>query len=133
MIINKYFQVIKPHLFVEEMSGFSLRHVQSMFSAPVRNHTAWEAWEKAEYKHKTQDEDYKLPDVYVPVFFRSIINGKNIGHVVVWDPKLEVVHSTPYGGFGKMITTIEKIEKNSGGTTVCVGWSEDFNGLRIVQ
>jgi hypothetical protein len=133
MIINKYFQIINPYLFVEDVPGFSLRYVQSTFKAPIRHHTAWEAWEATEFKHLTQDEDYKLPDVYVPIFFRSLINGKNIGHVAVWDPKLKAVHAPPYAGFGKLIITIEEIEKRSGGTTVCVGWSEDFNGLRIVR
>lgn len=133
MITAEYKQLIMPNLFIEGNSGFSLQYVQDAYSAPVRHHTAWGSWDDAKYKHLVQDEDYELPDAFVPVFFRSLVNGFNLGHVGIWDPYLKGLHTTPYGGYGKIIIPIEMIEKKSGGKSVCVGWSEDLNGLRIVR
>lgn len=133
MITANYNQLIMPNLFIEGNSGFSLQYVQDAYNAPRAHQDAWHAWEATKYKHLTQDADYELPDVFVPVFFRSITEGHNYGHVGIWDPYLGALHTTPYGGYGKIIIPIEMIEKKSGGMSVCVGWSEDLNGLRIVR
>ena len=133
MITADYSQLLMPNLFVEGNSGFSLKYVQDAYNAPIEHPDAWHAWLATKYKHQTQDEDYELPNAFVPVFFRSITEGTNYGHVGIWDPYLKALHTTPYGGYGKIITTIEEIEKRSGGQSVCVGWSEDLNGSRIVR
>lgn len=128
-----YKQLVIPNFYIEGNAGFSLQYVQDAFNAPRQHFSAWEAWEDAKYKHLTQDADFAFPDAYVPVYFRSIYDGHNYGHIGIWDPQEQAIHTTPYGGYGKIVIPVEVIEKKSGGKSVCVGWSEDLNGLRIVR
>ena len=132
--MNDYKQLVLPNLYIEDQAGFSLRHVQSCFSASPRHAYAWDAWEATEYKHPMEE----LPNAYVPVWFSSVVYAYtlgtfNQGHVLLWDPITQSLIGTPMSGYGQRSYTIDMVEKHSGGKTKYVGWSEDLNGLRIVK
>jgi len=133
--MNSYRQLVLPNLYIEDQSGFSLRHVQTCFGAPVKHSFAWDAWEATEHKHPMEE----LPNAYVPVWFSSVVFNRdpidtfNQGHVLLWDPITQSLIGTPMQGYGQRSYTLEMVKQHSGGTTQYVGWSEDLNGLRIVK
>lgn len=127
--MTKYKQLVTPNLYIEDHDGYSLRHIQTAFKAPVKNFTAWEAWQATKYRHL----EAPLPDAYVPVWFWSHIPGYGInplGHVMIWDPLSQKLFGTPQGGYGRRWYDMDQIV---GPNTRYVGWSEDFNGMRIVK
>lgn len=110
------------------MAGNCLRFTQSVYGAPARYETAWQAWENTELKHVT----LTMPDVSVPVWFDhwgTYSNGYGqYGHVVAWVPGKGFL-SSPGKGYGQQwLSTISEVEDFYNSTYV--GWSEDINGLR---
>lgn len=124
-----YRQLVKPDLSVQEKSGFSLAHIQKAFGAPIQHTFAWHAWLDCEHTHNALTE---LPSAYVPVWFYTTIERTDtpLGHVMVWDPISEKLWGTPRSGYGKQWYTFGDIVNAK---THYVGWSEDINGLRVVQ
>lgn len=129
-----YTQLVTPDSGVEDYAGMCLRFTQSVYGAPVRYRSAWDAWEATQYKHTDQ-----LPEASVPVWFSHYgtygnpPSYENWGHVVakIGDRFL----SSPVGKLGTYgqtwFATIEEIERTF--NAKYVGWSEDLNGLRIVE
>ncbi len=124
-----YRQLVKPDLSVQEKSGFSLAHIQKAYGAPVKHAFAWHSWVACEHTHNALTE---LPDAYVPVWFYTTIEHTDtpLGHVMIWDPVSQKIWGTPRNGYGKQWYTFEQIVNAK---TRYVGWSEDLNGLRVVQ
>lgn len=124
-----YRQLVTPDLSVQEAAGHSLAHVQKAFNAPVQHFIAWNSWISCEYTHGALTE---LPNAYVPVWFYTTFDGDDapLGHVMIWDPVSEKLWGTPRSGFGKNWYAMEDVVNNK---TRYVGWSEDINGLRVVE
>lgn len=127
-----YSQLVSPDLSVQDGAGWCLRFTQSVWNAPVRYNSAWDAWEATEYKH-TDD----LPNVACIVWFSHYgtygtpPTYANWGHVVTYVPG-EGFLSSPGRGYGQQwFSTISEIERYFRATYV--GWSEDLNGLRVLE
>jgi hypothetical protein len=109
-----------------------LRFVQSVYGAPVKYASAWDAWNATTLKHL----DRNLPPVSVPLWFShyGTYGGvyANWGHVVAYFPEREQFLSSPPNGYGHTwLNNIEEIERMF--NSKYVGWSEDLNGLDIVK
>lgn len=123
-----YRQLVKPDLSVQEKAGYSLAHIQKAFGAPGTLPLAWHAWLSCEFTHNALSE---LPNAYVPVWFYTTDYRDNLlGHVMIWDPVSEKFWGTPRTGYGKQWFTVESIVNAK---TRYVGWSEDINGVRVVE
>lgn len=126
-------QLVQPNLNSKDNAGFCLRFTQTVWAAPVRYATAWEAWEATQLKHSTAEN---LPlDVGVVVWLDhyGTYGGKygRYGHVVSWIPGRGYL-SSPTSGYGqKWLSSIEEVERAYNATYV--GWSEDINGLRVAK
>lgn len=124
-----YRQLQRPDLTIQENAGYSLAHIQKAYNAPVKYFTAWEAWMNTDYRHSALQP---FPDAYVPVWFYTTTKGieQPLGHVMIWDPLCQKLWGTPHSGYGKQWFTRDQIENN---LTRYVGWSEDINGVRVVE
>ena len=124
-----YTQLVTPNTTVENYAGYCLAFAQSVYGAPVKYRSAWEAWENVE-----QHTD-PIPPVSVPLWFShyGTYQGEyaNWGHVVAHLPGLGYL-SSPANGYGQeLLGTIQEVEQRFNCTYV--GWSPDLNGLQIVQ
>lgn len=129
-------QLVTPNTSVQDYAGFCLRFVQSVNGSPARYASAWDAWLATEHKHETRD----LPDVSVPCWFEHWgTYGEpptygNWGHVVQYVPGAGFV-SSPVGKLGtygqSWFGTLEEVERTFNARFV--GWSEDINGLKVVE
>lgn len=125
-------QLVTPNTAVTDGAGWCLRFTQSVWGAPVRYNSAWEAWEATTLKHGTSEN---IPtDVAVVVWFSHYGyygHYDNWGHVVSWIPGRGYL-SSPTSGVGqKWLSTIQDVERSFNSTYV--GWSEDINGLRVAE
>lgn len=131
-----FVQLVEPNTGVEDYAGFCLRFTQSVFGAPARYRSAWDAWKAATGKH----ENRLLPDAAVPVWFSHFGSYgepptyNNWGHVVAWIPGRGFL-SSPLGKLGtygqSWFDTIEEVERTF--NAKFVGWSENINGLQVVE
>jgi hypothetical protein len=127
-------QLVTPNPDTVDGAGWCLRFTQSVWGAPARYDSAWEAWNATEYKHGT---DQALPDVAVILWFSHYgTYGEpptygNWGHVVTYFPSRGFL-SSPGKGYGQ-----EWFDSPGGVETKFnakyVGWSEDINGLRVAE
>jgi hypothetical protein len=124
-------QLVTPNLSTQDNAGFCLRFTQTVWGAPVRYATAWEAWEATQLKHSVTEN---LPtDVGVLVWLDHYgtyggVTGQ-YGHVVSWIPGKGYL-SSPTNGYGqKWLGSKEEVERAY--NAVYVGWSEDINGLQV--
>lgn len=128
-------QLVQPNLEITDGAGWCLRFTQSVWGAPVRYNSAWDAWEATEYKHGTGEA---LPeDASCVVWFSHFgtygtpPTYANWGHVVTWVPGKGFL-SSPGQGYGQQwfnsTTEIERYFRAS-----YVGWTEDINGLRVIE
>jgi hypothetical protein len=118
---------------VQDFNNYCLRFTQKVFSAPARYPSAWSAWLATEYKH--QDTNYP-EGVAVPVWFSwyGDIDGtgaKDWGHVATRFPDGRVL-SSPGKGYGQQWFASVDAQARAYSCKY-VGWSEDLNGLKIVQ
>lgn len=128
-------QLVNPDTSVENYAGMCLAFAQSVYGAPIRYRSAWEAWEATQYKHEDD-----LPDVSVPVWFSHYgTYGKpptydNWGHVVAYVPGSGFL-SSPVGKLGtygqSWLGSISEVERTF--NAKYVGWTEDINGLRVAE
>jgi hypothetical protein len=130
-----YNQIVTPNLNVTDGAGWCLRFTQSVWGAPVRYNSAWDAWNATQHKHGTGEA---LPeDASTVVWFSHY--GRygtpptyaNWGHVVTWVPGRGFL-SSPGSGYGQQwFNSTTEVENyfNAG----YVGWSEDLNGLRLIE
>lgn len=125
-------QLVAPNENVQANAGMCLAFAQSVYNAPVRYRSAWDAWEAVPDKHT----DAFPKGVSVPVWFSHYgtygnpPTYENWGHVVarIGDRYL----SSPGQGFGQQwFDSIEAIEQYF--NAKLVGWSESLNGLKIVE
>lgn len=131
-----YVQLVEPNTGVEDYAGFCLRFTQSVFGAPAKYRSAWDAWKAATGKH----ENRLFPDAAVPVWFSHFGSyGEppiydNWGHVVAWIPGRGFL-SSPLGKLGtygqSWFGTLEEVERAF--NAKFVGWSENINGLQVVE
>ena len=125
-------QLVSPNTSVTDSAGMCLRFTQSVWGAPVRYKSAWDAWNATTLKHGTGEN---IPDdVGVLVWFEHWGNYgyyANWGHVVSWIPDKGYL-SSPANGVGqKWLATIEEVERTF--NSKYVGWSEDINGLQVAS
>ena len=124
-------QLVSPITSTTDSAGFCLRFTQTVWGAPVRYATAWQAWENTQIQHSPAEN---IPtDVGVVVWFDhwGTYGGEygQYGHVVSWVPGVGYL-SSPLGGYGqKWLGSIEEVERAYNCTYV--GRSEDINGLRV--
>lgn len=123
-------QTVAPNAEVKDYAGMCLRFAQSVFNAPVRYASAWDAWVAIPDKQL----DRNIPDaVGVLVWFShyGTYSGKyaNWGHVVAHMPDNRYL-SSPANGYGQdWLNSIEEVEKRFNATYV--GWSPSINGLTV--
>lgn len=127
-------QLVNPDTGIQDYAGFCLRFTQSVYSAPARYRSAWEAWNATELKHSPAES---IPYVSVPVWFSHYgtygqpPTYENWGHVVAYLPGAGYL-SSPGEGYGQeLFRSIEEVEARF--NAEYVGWSEDINGLRVAQ
>lgn len=124
-----YAQLVQPNLSVVGQSGLCLDYVTRVFGIPNKYDTATNAWNAAQYQHTNQP-----PANAVPVWFSwtGTINGvtQDWGHVAVWDNG--TVYSTTAQG-DKTFSGIQDLMNYIGEGIQYRGWSEDINGVRVVQ
>lgn len=127
-----YRQLVTPTADVSAAAGSCLAFVQDVYAAPKRYKSAWIAWENTAKKHIEP-----LPEASVPVWFSHYgTYGKpptyeNWGHVVAYFPGTGFL-SSPGTGYGsEWLPTIQAVEQRFNSNYV--GWSEDLNGLQIVE
>lgn len=118
----------------QDYAGMCLRFTQSVFGAPVKYRSAWDAWNATQFKHL----DSSFPEGVASVVwfshwgsYGSPPSYENWGHVVTRFPDGRYL-SSPGSGYGQQwFNSIGDIERyfNAG----FVGWSEDLNGLRIIE
>jgi hypothetical protein len=126
-------QDVNPRI-VSDNAGLCLRFVQSVYDAPVKYASAWDAWRATSLKHESRD----LPPVSIPVWFSHYATYgtpptyANWGHVVAWFPERGQFLSSPGQGYGhEWLDSIEAVERRFQSTFV--GWSEDINGLQVAS
>lgn len=130
-----YTQLTSPDTTVSDGAGWCLRFTQTVWGAPVDYDSAWEAWEATQYKHSTGEA---LPDDAACIVWFSHYGTygtpptyANWGHVVTWVPGTGFL-SSPGKGYGqKWFSSTTEIERYFRATYV--GWSEDINGLRVIE
>lgn len=127
-------QLVQPNLSVTDSAGSCLRFTQSVWDAPIKYDSAWQAWQATTFKHY----DRMMPKDSVVVWFEHWGSyGKpprrdNWGHVVSWIQSEKKFLSSPSRGVGQQwLATIEEVERVF--NSKYVGWSEDINGLRVAS
>lgn len=127
-----YKQLVQPNLDVKANEGMCLAFVQSVYGAPVRYRSAWEAWNATEQKREGS-----IPNASVPVWFSHFgtygnpPTYENWGHVVAHIPGYGYL-SSPGEGYGsEVFPTIEAVEAKF--NSKYVGWSLDINGLTVAE
>jgi hypothetical protein len=128
-------QIVNPNTSATDGAGWCLRFTQTVWGAPARYNSAWDAWEATTLKHSTSEN---IPnDIGVVVWFSHYgTYGEpayyaNWGHVVSWIPGRGYL-SSPTNGVGqKWLSSIQEVERAY--NSKYVGWSEDINGLRVAE
>lgn len=128
-------QLVAPNPATQDGAGWCLRFAQSVFGAPARYNSAWDAWNATQYKHA----DWDMPEQGIahPVWFShwgtygDPPRYDNWGHVAVRMEDGRIL-SSPGSGYGQQwFNSIGEIERYF--NAQYVGWSEDLNGLRIID
>lgn len=125
-------QLVNPNYNTQDYAGYCLRFTQSVYGAPVRYATAWDAWLAVAGKH----QDRNMPNTDVPIWFESwgTYGGvfKNWGHAAVYQASTGRVFSSPGSGYGNTwFSSITDAEQRWG--MRFVGWSEYLNGMQITS
>jgi hypothetical protein len=127
-------QLVQPNTSVQDGTGWCLRFTQSVWGAPARYNSAWDAWNATQHKHT----DRVMPSDSVPVWFSHYgsygtpATYGNWGHVVSWIVTEKKFLSSPAKGYGQQwLNSIEEVERVY--NSKYVGWSEDINGLRVAN
>lgn len=129
-------QLVQPNLGVQDGTGWCLRFTQSVWGAPARYKSAWDAWQATTLKH---DKTEALPsDVSVICWMEHwgsygevVTSWGNWGHVVTYVPGRGFL-SSPARGVGQLwLGTMAEVERTF--NAKYVGWSEDINGRRVAK
>lgn len=124
-------QLVSPNLGVTDYPGYCLRMQQSVWGAPVRYATAWEAWQNTQYKHVGTPPS----DVSSVIWFDHWGTYGGVygqyGHVATYVPGQGILSNPARGNGQKWYNTIEQCARDCNATYV--GWTEDINGLRVIE
>lgn len=130
-------QLIQPDTTVTDGPGWCLRFTQKVWGAPAKYNSAWDAWLATQFKHNVNES---IPNnLSVIVWFShygtygSPPTYDNWGHVVSFITGRGYL-SSPGGNVTsgqRWFGTIGEVERFF--NAKYVGWSEDINGLRVVD
>lgn len=124
-------QLRQPNLSVQGISNLCLVYARTVFGIPFKYNYALEAWQNVKRRH----ENRSLPNVVVPVWFSytATIDGikRNWGHVAIWVPGAGIFSTTKQGV--KKFGSVDEVAKYIGGGAIYLGWSEDINGVSVVD
>lgn len=129
--------LVAPRRWARDLAGRCLPYAQTFFGAPIMHDYARQAWDATEYKHHDRD----FPDVPCLLWFdhwgtyyshsKGVWEYVNAGHVTPLVPG-EGIYSSPTWGHGyALYQTIAAVE--AAYNCRYIGWSEDLNGLRVIQ
>lgn len=122
-------QLKKPNLSVKGLAGFCLDYVTRGFEIPDLYNSAAQAWAEAQHKHVGVSPLGMLAaGNAVPVFFKY--NGV-YGHVAMWVFGKGIYSTSAQGD--KIFANIPELVAWMGEGFVYLGWSEDLNGVRIIE
>lgn len=123
-------QLVKPDFTVEGVIGECLSYARRVFGAPAGTEYAHQAWINAKYKHQTSEP---IPsDVSVLMWYDYYVGTLNEGHVTINDPGIGI-YSSPWqkGTTHAVLNSVAQVEQLY--RVKYVGWSEDINGVRVVE
>lgn len=129
-----YRQLVQPNLDIYETAGWCLQFTRRVFGAPAVEPTAWQGWERTQFKH----HDRNWPNgVSIPVWFDwwgDVGHGRQrYGHVAVLHTDGRV-YSSPLTGYGRAwFVSVDDLVRAFGGGMTYVGWTEDISGVRVVK
>lgn len=126
-------QLLSPNPGQQDWAGSCLSFSSHAFNVPDRYGCAWDAW-----SNSVQHADWEFPSgVAHPVWFEhwgtygEPPTYKNWGHVCVRFSDGRLM-SSPGSGYGQQwFNSIQEVE--SWFNCRYVGWSEDINGVRVIQ
>jgi len=127
-------QLRAPNLAVSAPVGYCLNYARTAFGAPGGTAYASQAWTKTKFKHL----DQSFPPYPVPIWFSYYVNGENEGHVAIHVPG-KGIYSSPYrkGTGHAVLSSIPELIRIYSGNgrhpMAYQGWSEDINGVRVVE
>lgn len=121
----EYTQVKKPNLSIVGQEGMCLAYVTEVFEVAPKSPTAIAGWENAQFKHPGATPP---ANVSVPVWFSY--SGPD-GHVAAWVPG-QGIYSTSARG-DKIFSSVESLMSWMGEGFEYLGWTEDINGVRVVE
>lgn len=133
-------QLVAPNPDVQDYAGMCLQFAQTVFGAPAKYDSAWEAWNATQFKH---DISENVPnDISTLIWFEHWGSYGDEGHEVYgnWGHVVTFVSgrgylSSPAGKLGtygqSWFATISEVERAF--NSKYVGWSEDINGLRVAE
>lgn len=132
MVKRMWKQTVKPDTTVQDYAGWCLRFTQSVFNAPVRYASAWQAWLNA--PGRRTNSSYPR-NVAVILWFShwGTYQGvyRNWGHVAVRLPNGRIL-SSPVTGYGqRLFTSVQQLEREL--NSKYVGWSTGINGKIVVE
>lgn len=132
-----YRNTVEPNTSARDGVGWCLRFTQTVWGAPVRYDSAWEAWEHAPGRH----EDYNIPqDAHSILWFEHVGTygsppvKKNWGHVVshiVGRGFLSSPTNSTSAAGQIWLPSIQSVEAIF--NAKYVGWSEGINGLIVLE
>jgi hypothetical protein len=130
-----YRQLVVPNLSVSGQIGWCLDYARRVFSAPAGILYASQSWQLTKQKHRNAD----FPtDVVVPIWFDYQLGGMNQGHVAIHVPG-KGIYSSPWkaGTSSAVLRSVDELiriySSNGKNPMTFVGWSEDINGVRVVE
>jgi hypothetical protein len=120
---SSYIQLIQPNLSIAGQDGECLVYVREVFGVAAKYPTASVAWQNTQYKHANETPPN---NVSVSIWF----SWETDGHVAVWNNG--TIYSTTAQG-DKTFPSIQALVDFIQEGIVYLGWSEDINGVRVVQ
>lgn len=122
-------QLITPNPRIECTPGMCLVYVRETFSIGPKHPSATTGWNASVRKHK----DYHFPsDAWVPVWF-SLSDNPN-GHVALRQPDGSIWSaSSPVSTMPVHHTSLEDIQSYYGGRLTYLGWTEDIEGVPVID
>lgn len=117
-------QLKSPNLAVVGQPEECLVYVREVFGVGAKYPTATTGWNGTQYKHAGEQPP---TDVSVPVWF----SWQKDGHVAVSVPGKGIYSTSAKGD--KVFPNIQALLSFMGGGVKYLGWSEDVDGVRVVQ
>lgn len=110
---------------LKDWYGYCLAVARSAYGVGPKANTAWNAWLATGFKHA----DRSFPQgVYFPVWFSG---AGGAGHVVICNGTKAWSAPITHKPYFDVWDSVAIVEAKYG--VQCVGWSEDINGVRVVE